>query len=245
MQYCQTLSYPLTGGLACYTSAQRFLDKSNNENERQLYSDWWQEQIYLYGMKVDYYTHGYRLSAHDFIYGEDPTSKFGDPVEIVVVTDISNDSMILSKFGITSTADITILIHIQSFKNAFGPEAEPKSGDLVFLKEYGSDRVGGREGAVYEINERDDEVINATNQLMGHYVWTIKGTRFDYSFENGAKKEAKNDQVYDNAQNGLIESSVQPTSVPKIYTDNATDAGKRVFNYGTEGVNTDVYGDYQ
>lgn len=245
MLYAQTVTYPLTSGLACYTTAQRFLDKQNNANERGLFNSWWTEQIYQYGMKVDYYTHGYSLTAHDFMYGEDPTSKFGTPTELVVVTDVSNDSMILSKFGITSTADITIFFPIQAFHNIFGANAEPKSGDLIWLKEYGADRPGGREGQVYEVNERDDEVINAINQLMGHYVWCFKGTRFDYSFENGAKKEAKNDQVYDNAANGIIDSTVQPTSAPKVYTDDSTTSGKKIFDYGKEGVKTDVYGEYQ
>lgn len=244
MQYCQTFTYPLTSGLACYTSQSSFLDKSKNENERALYDDWWAEQISLYGMKVDYYTHGYRLSAHDFLYGEDPTSQFGTPTELTVLADVSNDSMILSKFGITSTADITVFIHIRVFKEVFGADAEPKSGDLIWLKEYGSDRPGGREGQVYEITERDDEAINATNQLMGHYVWLVKGTRFDFSFESGAKKEAKNDQVYDNSASGLVAGSLQPTSPPKLYTDDATTKGNTIFNYGNEGVQTDVYGDY-
>ena len=245
MTYGITVTYPLTGGLACYTSQQRFLDKQNNNNERQNYNNWWKEQIYMYGMKVNYYTHGYTLTSHDYMYGEDPTSKFGVGTEIVVVASVSNDSMILSKFGITSTADVTIFVHIQSFKDIFGANAEPKSGDLIWLKEYGADRPGGREGQVYEINERDDEVMDGTIQLMGHYVWCIKGTRFDYSFENGAKKEAKNDQVYDNSANGIVNGSVQPNSDAKLYTDNSTSSGNKIFDYNKEGVNTDVYGEYQ
>jgi hypothetical protein len=195
-------------------------------------------------MKVDYYVHGYSLSGHDAFYGEQTTAKYAPPVEMVVVADVSNDSIILSKFGISSNADITVFIHIDTYHQQFGIDAEPKSGDLVFLKEYGADRPGGREGQVYELTERDDEAINATNQLMGHYVWMLKGTRFDFSFENGAKKEAKNDQVYDSPQSGIVPNSLQTPSDPKLYTDNATDAGKANFDYGKEGIKTDVYGEY-
>jgi hypothetical protein len=244
MLYCMSYTYPLTGGLACYLDQQRFLDKSQNQNERNLYNNWWEEQIAMYGMKVDYQVHGYALSAHDFQYGEHPTAAYAPPQEIVVVVDISNDSMILSKFGIQSNADITIFVHIQAYKRIFGADAEPKSGDLVFLKEYGSDRVGGRSGQVFEITERDDEAINQINQLMGHYIWILKGTRHDYSFEKNAIKEAKNDQVYDNTLSGVLSGSSQPESDPKLYTDNTNEAGKAVFDYAQRNVKTDVYGDY-
>ena len=244
MLYCQHVTYPLAAGMPCYIDQPRFLDKQMNDNERALYDSWWQEQIKMYGMKVDYYVHGYSLSAHDFLFGEHPTAKYAEPKEMFVVADVSNDSILLSKFGITSTADITIFVHITTYHEIFGVDAEPKSGDLIFLKEYGSDRPGGREGQVYEVTERDDEAINATNQLMGHYVWMIKGTRYDYSFEHGAKKEAKNDQVYDNARSGITQSTELSASSPKLYTDNATEASRGNFNYGAERVNTDPYGEY-
>lgn len=244
MLYCMSYTYPLSGGIACYLDQQRFLDKEKNANERQLYSNWWEEQIALYGMKVDYQVYGYSLSAHDYQYGEQPTAEYATPQEMVVIADISNDSMILSKFGIKSDADITLFIHIQAYKRIFGENAEPKSGDLVFLKEYGSDRVGGRSGQVYEITERDDEAINQINQLMGHYIWMLKGTRHDHSFEKNAIKESKNDQVFDSTFNGVLSGSSQPESDPKLYTDNANTAGKAVFDYAANNTKTEVYGDY-
>lgn len=245
MPYCQSFTYPLTGGLACYLNQTSFLDKDNNQNEIELWNDWWGEQIQMFGMKIDYYVNGYALSAHDYLYGEDPLAAFSDPTQIVAIVDISNDSHILSKFGIQSTADITMLVHIDKYHEIFGPTAEPKSGDLIHLKEFGRDRPGGREGQMYEITERDDEAVYMSNQLMGHYIWLIKGTRFDYSFERGAHREAKMDQVFDNTRNGITESPVLSASDPKLYPDNTTDAGKQIFNYGQEGVETDVYGEYQ
>lgn len=242
--YLPTYTYPLTAGALCYPNQESFLDKSANASEIGLFDSWWQEQIRQYGTKIDYYTNGYALSSHDYLYGEDPLAKFATPIQLIAVIDVSNDSHILSKFGIQSTADITMVVSITVFHQLFGPDAEPKSGDLIHLKEYGADRPGGREGQIYEITERDDEVP-MTNQLMGHYVWTIKGTRFDYSFERGAKREAKMDQVFDNVSNGITSSPVLSASDPKLYTDNATDAGKKVFDYGVEGVNTDVYGEFQ
>jgi hypothetical protein len=85
----------------------RYLNKNNNANERENYSRWWKEQIEHYGTSVDYYTSGYSLSSHDYLYGEDPTSVYSKTGNVIMITDITNDALMLSKFGIMADCDMT------------------------------------------------------------------------------------------------------------------------------------------
>jgi hypothetical protein len=121
----------------------RFTRKTTHENERLLFQSYWKEQTRLYGTFVDYFTYNYRLSAHDFIYGEHPTAEFAPPVGIVILAEVQNDSLMLAKFGIQTDADATFIIPIQTFRETFGPTAEPKSGDVIRMTELGWDRPGG------------------------------------------------------------------------------------------------------
>jgi hypothetical protein len=147
----------------------RYLNKNINDNERGLVSGYWREQIEHYGAEVTYYTHGYTLSTHYYLYGEDTTSTFISAGPMVMLTDITNDAIMLSKFGIMADCDMTCIIHIDSFKEIFGTYREPKTGDLIEMAEYGGfgDRPGGRGAPVYEITERDDQNLQFNaNQLM-------------------------------------------------------------------------------
>jgi len=161
----------------------RYLNKTVNENERALISGYWEEQIEHYGTEVTYYTHGYTLSSHFYLYGEDPTRPFLSAGPVVMLTDITNDAIMLSKFGIMADCDMTCILHLSSFQEVFGTYREPKAGDLIEMAEYGGfgDRPGGRGAPVYEITERDDQNLQFNaNQLMGHYVWVIKCKRWEY-----------------------------------------------------------------
>lgn len=123
----------------------RFTNKNKTSNERNLFAGWWSELTALYGTYVDYYVHGYALSAHDAIYGEHPTACFWPPSGMIVLAEMSNDSVLLSRFGLQTDADLTVVIPIQDFRNVFGQTAEPKSGDLIKLSELGWDRPGAAE----------------------------------------------------------------------------------------------------
>lgn len=83
----------------------RFNRKATNENERRLFMNWWKEVTRLYGSYVDYYTYDYSLTAHDFFYGEQPLAPFSGPTGMVILSQLNNDSLLLSKFGLS-------LIHI-------------------------------------------------------------------------------------------------------------------------------------
>jgi len=224
----------------------RYLNKNNNANERDLFSNWWREQIDHYGTSTTYYTHGYNLENHNPIYGEDPTSKYKKTENVVMLTDITNDSLMLSKFGIMADCDMTAVIHISGFYDKFGAGTEPKAGDLIQLTEYGSDRPGPRSAPIYEITERDDEYLQNTNPLIGHYVWYIKCKRFEYSYEPGAPNNINgNKQVNDVGTYGRLPEGDNPPELNESYSQNVQDINQSIYDYYVESPNKSfVYGYY-
>ena len=137
-------------------------------------------------------------------------------------------------------------------------QVQPKSGDVFALTEYGKGRVGNRGPKQYEVTEILDQDISRTNPLGGHYVWIIKGKRFEYSFEPGfaapkLQDEKGDDQVFDNSFSGVLSGGSQPVSAPKKYYEQDPDnikllsindvSKKEVFNMPANN-NTDVYGTY-
>ena len=208
----------------------RFLDKSVNANERENYSLWWKEQIEQYGTQIEYYTHGYSLTSHNFLYGEDPTSLFTKTNSVIILTDITNDALMLSKFGIMADCDMTAVAHISSFYEVFGPGFEPKAGDLIRLTEYGADRVGGRSAPIYEITERDDEYLPMTNPLIGHYTWYIKCKRYEYSYEPGIEEAPANIQLNDDGLYGRLPGGENPALTAVPYPDSVQHEAECIFN---------------
>jgi len=244
----------LSGGYNCTygTSGVRYLSVSSTAAERSLFNNWWKEQIGQYGQQVDYFINGYNLSAHDYFYGEQPLVRYSIAFPIVMALTLSNDNVVLSKFGLQGDADLTAIIPIDTFYSTVtamsgvlsASNYEPKAGDLIKLTEYGSLRPGGRNGRVFEITERVDEMGGENNQLFGHYVWMIKAKRFDFNYELDAPREALMDQVYDNKSDGVL------NNLPKIietkeYTQFVDKDSTEVFNYKENTqANTSVYGDY-
>jgi hypothetical protein len=207
----------------------RYLNKTVNDNERILISGYWREQVEHFGTEVTYYTHGYTLSTHNYLYGEDPTTPFLSAGPMVMLTDITNDAIMLSKFGIMADCDMTCIIHIESFKKIFGTYREPKAGDLIEMAEYGGfgDRPGGRGAPVYEITERDDQNLQFNaNQLMGHYIWVMKCKRWEYSYEPGAPEENLNIQINDDGEYGRMPGGENPEKLTRPYEQSADDAAK-------------------
>ena len=163
-----------------------------------------------------------------------------------MVTDITNDSILLSKFGVMADCDMTAVIHISSFYETFGPGAEPKSGDVIELVEYGGygDRPEGRGAPLYEITERDDEYLPMTNRLLGHYAWYIKCKRFEYSFESGIHAEPANTQVNDTTAFGRLSGGSNAEEI--TLSPNASNAdieGAKLFDYKDNTLSS-PYGNY-
>lgn len=190
------------------TSTLRFTDKQNNWCERNLYSNYWREQIALYGQAVSYQRNMYNVLSADNIYGEQPLQAFEDPRQLVMAVNLTENALILSKFGYQSDDQITAYIHISSFYAVYPPGAEPKAGDIFKLTEYGSDRPGERDGKLFEVTERVDQDNSQINPLMGHYVWMLKAKRFDYSFEVNVTPEKGSKQVFDDTGYGTLSAAI-------------------------------------
>lgn len=212
-------------------------DKHNNSGDIMLQNNYWLEQINLYGQKVGYIVNNFTLLSADCTYGEQPTQQYSPPVQVKMLIDLNENALMLSKYGLQSDDEVTAYIHISSFYESFGVGAEPKSGDLFQLTQYGSDRPGGRNGKIFEITERLDEDVARINPLGGHYVWLLKAKRFEYSFEPGVSGEAVNQQVFDDLKNPAVSGADKP------YTQNITDSSKKIFDYSQTDYGS-VYGGY-
>ena len=210
----------------------RYLDKSVNNNERENYSLWWKEQIEHYGTEVTYFSNKLEIAKTNAVYSEQSTAGYENKGTLIIASSITNDSIILAKFGVQADCDMTAVIHISAFYEAFGANAEPKSGDLIEMTEYGNirnhERPNGRGAAIYEITERDDEYLQMTNPLAGHYVWYIKCRRFEYSYEDGITPEPANNQISDNSGYGKL--PIPPTD--QEFTKSVDDfAAELLFDY--------------
>jgi len=215
----------------------RYTDKANNQSERVIYSNYWREQINQYGQKILYYVNTFNTLSADMLYGEQPTQQFAPPLPLIIAVNLNENALMLSKYGLLSEDEVTAFVHISAFYDRFGWGAEPKSGDVFQLSEYGSDRPGGRDGRFYEITERLDQDIAQINPLAGHYVWLIKAKRFEWSFEPGLSGDAVNQQVYDDTRNLAASGAAKP------YSYSADIASKQIFDY-TQTDYSDVYGGY-
>jgi len=205
----------------------RYLNKDNNLAERRNFSGWWKEQININGQSVLYYSNTTTLSASNFLYGEDPAAGFLDAQPMIVLLNLNNDSLLLSKFGIVADSDMAGVIHPDLYTAIFGAGTEPKAGDVMTLQEYGIDRLNypKRGPTVYQLTEVIDEFQG--NPLGGHYVWFFKAKRYDSSFApNGPGSGLGNNQLDDN--------------------DKADEAGLNNFDYQNDNPcdNTSVYGNY-
>jgi len=224
-------------------STLRFTDKDKNVAERSLYSNYWREQIDLYGQKILYYKNLYNLENADNTYGEMPLNQFEAPKEMIMLFTLTENALILSKFGYQSDDQVTAYLHISSFYVHYPPNYEPKAGDVFKLMEYGSDRPGERDGKMYEITERCDEDNSKINPLAGHYVWLLKAKRLEHSFEN-LPQERGNMQVHDDTFYGDLSGSltVPAQRDPAYPQDSDTESKEKVFDMSIN--DTLEYGGY-
>jgi hypothetical protein len=225
----------------------RFLDKQVNQNERDNYKGWWLEQIYQYGTVVDYYVNGTNLENVDPLYGEAPGQSFMDPKKLIFALTLNENSVVLQKFGLVADDELTGFIPVESYtlamSSAENPNPEPKSGDVIELTEFGSSRPGGRGAKKFEITDRLDQDVEQLNPLLGHYVWLIKGKRFDYSYELGIDREPALQQPTDDTYHGGLSGDDQLEN-DTLYFNDVDREGRNIFDYSVYGDYDDIYGGY-
>ena len=238
-------------------STVRFTDKEKNQAERSLYSNYWREQIDMYGQKILYYRNLYNLNDGDNTYGEMTLNRYEEPKEMIMLFTLTENALVLSKFGYQSDDQVTAYLHISSFYVNYPPilneegmpilsgprKIEPKAGDVFKLVEYGSDRPGERDGKMYEITERCDEDNSKINPLAGHYVWLLKAKRFENSFEN-IPREKGDYQVHDDTFYGDLSGSfvTPPTRDPSYPQDADMESKEKVYDMSVN--DTLEYGGY-
>jgi hypothetical protein len=220
----------------------RFNYKLSGTNERaQTYKRWWKEQIRLYGTKIDYYVRDFALSATDKVYGENTHQGYHPKATFVMLMNLTDGSLTYSQYGLISDDEIDAVIDIETFQQNISSYAGsvsdslPKAGDAFQLTEYGDDRTGGRDGKIFEVTERMDELIGEINQLQGHYVFKLKARRNDHTFLPGIPAEAGSTMVTDASGVGPL-TAIETDYINDLDTEQST-----YFDYGT---NDDVYGDY-
>jgi hypothetical protein len=150
----------------------RYLRKSNTDNERTLFEMYWGELIGRWGTNVEYYTYNYSLSTQDYLYGEDPVASFSGPTNIVMFADIASEAILLSKFGIETDADVTLLVHMENYARTFGENVEPKSGDVIRLTELGWD-VNEVPGYGSDVNPLSGDILNEVCMYKGKNPATL------------------------------------------------------------------------
>jgi hypothetical protein len=240
------------GNLDCQVNVN---DLNSNASERETISNSIREAINRFGSTVAYYVNTYNVNNANNIYGENPTSAFYGPTNIVMYVQLSENSVTLRRFGFDSGDTITAYVHISSYSAVFSPLSvypslsqaiEPKAGDVFQMIQYGATRPGDRNGKFFEITERVDQEMDDTsmNPLGGHYMWKLRARRLDFSFEPGLSGEKGAAQVFDNALNGILSggSGTQAPSPSKSYPGSADAESINIFDQRVN--NTSVYGEY-
>ena len=227
----------------------RFLDKGVNANERDNYKGWWLEQIYQYGTVIDYYNNNTTIETMDPLYGEETTQTFSDPKKLIFALTLNENSVVLQKFGLMADDELTGFIPIESYtlamSSAENPNPEPKAGDIIELSEFGTTRPGGRGSKKFEITERLDQDVDQLNPLMGHYVWLIKGKRFDYSYEKGITPEPALEEPIDSDYHGEVDVTTdEPVGDTKLHFNDVDRESRNIFDYSVYGDYDDIYGGY-
>lgn len=226
----------------------RFLNKENNENERNNYKGWWLEQIYQYGTVIDYYSNGTTIDGSDSLYGEQPAQQFLDPQKMIFAISLNENSVVLQKFGLISDDELTGFIPIESYTKSMSsvdnPYPEPKSGDVIELSEFGSSRPGNRGAKKFEITDRLDQDVEQVNPLLGHYVWLIKAKRFDYSYEQGIEAEPGLEQPTDDTYHGGLSGDDVRLEDDQYSFNDVDRTARNIFDYSVYGDYDDIYGGY-
>jgi hypothetical protein len=170
-----------------------------------------------------------------------------DPRKLIFALTLNENSVVLQKFGLMADDELTGFIPIESYtlamSSAENPNPEPKSGDVIELTEFGSTRPGGRGAKKLEITDRLDQDVDQLNPLLGHYVWLIKGKRFDYSYELGIDKEPGLQQPTDDTYHGGLSGDDQLED-DSLYFNDVDREGRNIFDYSVYGDYDDIYGGY-
>mgnify|MGYP003652258394 CR=1 FL=1 len=256
----------------------KFVNPGNLQAEQLVYDQAFSDLINNYGIAISYYVNTFNTLSADLLYGENVGSYAGvnvetyeGPLEMQMYIELSDDAISLTKFGFDPGDEFTGFVHISTFQTAasaafdyasFNQDIEPKAGDLISLSGLGCDRPNGRGTVVYQVTERMDQDMSVLNPVLGHYIYRLRGKRFNYSFESGLsargedgnqwpQSEPVNEQIFDNSFSGVLSSTLadQTSSEGKTYAPppanpyDIDDSSKNdVLDMSVN--DTDIYGSY-
>lgn len=222
----------------------------------------WKDLINSAGMPIYYFVYKFNIKRSDKIWGEDILAEYEEPFQIKAYVEVKDVPKILGPMGGFFADDtITAYIHIKTFnRKTKGMKVfedlklryEPKPSDLIQIIEFGCDRPGGRGAKLFEVTNKEDELISQNlNMGFAHYIWKITAKRFQYSYQDGAITpfgEEKNCQVYDNNIQGTITdpSEIRDINTPsdKSYNWNIDKKSKEeIFNQNVNN-QSNIYGGY-
>ena len=158
--------------------------QQGSRSEQNLVQDLINEQLRMYGVDVYYMPRKYM--AENTVIREVISSKFDDAYPLEAYIDnydgYAENPVLLSKFGIENTNDITLVISRDRWETYIGPLLEnepnvklttrPKEGDLIYFP------LGDR---LFEIKYVEHE--KPFYQLQKNYVYTLRCELFRYEDE--------------------------------------------------------------
>jgi hypothetical protein len=211
---------------------------SEISGDKQRFQDYWTEFTRRFGVRLDYWKHGYDLEKHDFLYGENPTAAYEGPRILKGAFEAITASNIFSKFGIMGDNDGELHIAIDEWERVWGTQEFPTMKDVFRIKDSACDRPEGQTSWVYEVIDKYDH-SKPVDFLGGHYVWRIPVKRFKYSYEPNAPDE-KNGASTDVSDSDFFGRLTAPSTPDKKYDQNVDEESKKDFK--TDGGNQ--YGNY-
>lgn len=117
----------------------QFMNPENFMGEQIIYDNAFKDLINNYGIPVDYYINTYNLSAADNFYGEHPTSIFYGPVSLMMYMELTENAVMLSRYGLNSDDELTGYVHIQTFADTMAGKEfyiRTAAGDILTAEEY-------------------------------------------------------------------------------------------------------------
>jgi hypothetical protein len=216
---------------------------SQPTNDQLTYGSWLKDIINLYGVMIRYYPYKLELEQMNTLFGEDLMAGFGDDTTFRAYVEITKNSNVLSKFGIKTSAEVSVAIPFDVWDTYF-PNDEPKTGDVFVVVNTGCGRKGQRTAEVFEVTQRYDRKNAAGDFLGRHYGWFLEANRFEYAYEPGAPPEAENPDVSDEEIFGRLSGSTNPASpVPAKVYDGSVEAISETIKPYTDNRDS-VFGNY-
>ena len=111
-----------------------YLDCTNNQVPREMFDDWYQSQINIYGAPIEYSVSNFDKTANRFkIRGRDHVTPFDEPKNIKAYINPLDLNINTMPGGYLDTTTFTMMMNKTQYQEIFGIDAQPKSGDIFTI----------------------------------------------------------------------------------------------------------------